>query len=399
MQQGVRRGCSIVAVLVALLGGQRAADARGAAGSCSCSDVKDLINRIAMAEAAIEKFRAEIPVMQKQQVPPLYDRVVPGTSQTNYDALRASVIAAQAAVQDPGAHGGTGSTNGISCETEVKAETACLTEVLQVHEDHHALRCTAERKDRRLVKGEDRFRNKLLVDYANEEISGYQQEIDEALRRLRAIDPSCRPSDWFGTIRVEEARSMEVTTTSPRGEYTDGTTRTSKEQFRRWGTIVVGRSPDTAYWQVQHLVTGHDTQSGRVACGGGAKQQPANRRVNNTHHEEISFTGVSRDVPSVDIDVEATSYSLGFSITPVDGESTITGYDKSTGGCEEINKSLNGGPYANQIPASERITVRGTTKPKATSLSGSYKVPMPVPGTPGVTFTHDLVVYWHLHKL
>jgi len=401
MHEGWWKWCSLVVVALGLIGAPRSAAAKGAAGSCGCSDVNDLINRIALAHAAQEKFRAEIPAIAAQQQPVNYDGVARGSSQMNYDVLKASVVLAQTAVQDPTAHAASGSTDGLTCKPVVKAATACLTEVLEVHENYHQRVCTNERRNKRLGKLQDRFKDKPLLEYVNEELDGYQLEIDEAVRRLRAIQGSCRPRGWVGTIRVTETRSMNVTTTTPgTNQYSDGTTRTSETQFRRWGTIVRGRAPETAYWQVQELTKGHDTWRGRVGCSGGLKTKPADRRVTNTTHQEMGSSGVSTVVPPVDISVDGTRYAISFEIPAVKGEGTMTGYNKSSGGCDDFNTPTSGGPFPYEIPASDAIRAEGTMKPNDTYLGGSQTFNL-TPGASGsgVTSSHDRTVYWHLHKL
>jgi len=89
MHQGTWRWCSIVVVVIGLSGAPRVAAARGAAGSCGCADVNDLINRIAMAHAAQEKFRAEIPAIEKaaKTTTVNYDSMKPGSSNTTHEPL------------------------------------------------------------------------------------------------------------------------------------------------------------------------------------------------------------------------------------------------------------------------------------------------------------------------
>lgn len=398
MQEGAWRWWSILAVVVGLIGPPRIAAAKGPAGSCGCSDVNDLINRIALAHAAQDKFRAEIPGITAQQPPLTYDGAARGSSQTNYAVLRASVVLAQTEVQDPSGRSADGSTDGLTCKPVVNAPTACLTEVLRVHENHHVAKCTNQK---RLGNSQNRHENQPLIEYVNEEIDAYQIEIDEAVRRLRAIQGSCRPRGWVGTIQVSETRSMAVTVRTPgTNQYSDGTTRTSENELRRWGTIRVGRRPETAFWHVQELTKGHDTSSGRVGCRGGLKTQPADRRYTNTVHQEMSFSGFSAVVPSVDIGLDGPRYSISFVIPAVPGDARMSGYNKSSGGCDEFNTPTSGGPFPNEISASDPIRAEGTMQPKATDVSGSQTFNLaPAAPASGVTLSHKLTVSWHLHKL
>jgi hypothetical protein len=378
--------------------------AQTAGGPCGCSDVKDLQNRINMAHRAIDRYREEIPGMKSTD---MVDAKVAGSQDpnaTNYSVLQGSVKLAQTEVQDPTAKSGTGETLGKLCHPSVSAATACLESVLQTHENVHEAACDADHRSRKLDVFHDRMVGKPLSDMANEEIAAYQAEIDDAVKRLRALPQSCRPSGWVGTIRVLQVKELNIKNfVAPTTKYSDGTTESSTDRLSRWGTVYFSSTP-TAYWQTQEIATIHKVSGGLVACKGGLKTVPADKHVTNTAHSEINGTGVNTDTPTASLDFsdDHLYYYLNVFVPEVHAKVKPSGYNKSSGGCSDFNIPVDESTLIDSlVGALGNLELKGTMKPTDDYISGSemrdlipYKVTVP-----GIDVNTDAVqITWHLHK-
>ena len=105
-------------------------------------------------------------------------------------------------------------------------------------------------------------------------------------------------------------------------------------------------------------------------------------------------------MPSVDVDVEPPRYAIAFSIPTVQATATMTGYNRSSGGCDDFDIPTTGGSFPSEIPGSDGIRVEGAMKPKDRYLGGSQAFNLAPPvAAGGVKTSHQLTVYWHLHKI
>ena len=130
---------------------------------CRCADVNDLINRINATHAAIDKYQADSAAaasggMGTNKIDP----AAPGGKGNNRDLLQKSVNDAMGELQRVGRRGGGGDTSGVTCTPVVKADSACMEAVLEVHEAVHARACTSDKARRKLGANDDRLAGMLL---------------------------------------------------------------------------------------------------------------------------------------------------------------------------------------------------------------------------------------------
>lgn len=189
---------AIAAIIFAVLSVNQAhkasADVPAAAGTCTCKDTKDLENRLKVVNAAIAEYQNGIADVNAHDAevgkPTMYNE---GT----WNDEQANVLIAIQGVLPKGAHTGHGDTT-TDCGTVVSADTPCLQGSFQTHENVH--RATCQRIIQQLSdagKG-SQFQNfkesMTMVDVWNDEIAGYNAEIDYINKNLAAAksDTSCK---------------------------------------------------------------------------------------------------------------------------------------------------------------------------------------------------------------
>jgi hypothetical protein len=302
------------------------------------------------------------------------------------------------------ARSGTGETF-FDCKSRVTASTACLEAVLQIHEDVHHNECLADKKSLHLGMFDDRWKVKSLRDYATEDIAGYQAELDEALKRLRALPASCRPSGWIGTITAFQVKRVETSNfVKPNNKYADGTTEKSSNAISRWGTIHFSSQP-TASWHVQVISSITTISGGLVGCKGGLKTMPADHHEVNTLYSEINGDGGHQKSPNVSLEFtdDKLYYTLSVEVPEVTAKVKKSGYNRSTGGCQPFDIPVpDMARVDSPIAAVGTIEMKGHTRPADNEISGSHEEDLiPVKLTvPGIDTNTDTVRFvWHLHRV
>jgi hypothetical protein len=224
------------------------------------------------------------------------------------------------------------------------------------------------------------------------------------VKRLRAIDPKCRPKGWVGTITAVEIKALEGKEVTPATKDKSESTRESNEHRARWGVIYFDGTAKSASWTIEHKVTMDYTGGGLVGCTGGLRRAPPDRHEMVVDHKETSGTGSGTDVPQVDIDltVDGRYYELSFRLPQVEGEFEGKSHWKRTGGCKDDGGGLSMPKAPWDYSVSEPLNFKGSVDPKARSISGSeMKDLMPfMPQVPGITRNeHKIRVTWHLHRV
>jgi hypothetical protein len=163
-------------------------------GTCTCSDITDLENRLNVANAAIAEYQNGIQDVNDHDAtvgkPTMYNEVT-------YAEERANVQIAINAVLPRGAPTGTGDTT-TDCETVVKADTPCLQGSVQTHENVHSANCQnikQQLKDAGKLNDFTNYKDSMtMVEYWNDEIAGYQAEIAYINTNLATAkaDASCK---------------------------------------------------------------------------------------------------------------------------------------------------------------------------------------------------------------
>jgi hypothetical protein len=374
---------------------------------CECKDVPDLINRLAMAHAAIDKYQAEIANasnpggMGKKTA----GGVDPSSGRNYRDLLQTSVNEAMGQLARTGRRGGKADTSGVTCKADVKAESACLEAVLRPHEALHESECTSQKGKRQLGAFDDRLQAMLLTDYAAEEIKGYKIEIEEIVKRLRAMRKECGLSGWVGTIHAFETKQMKSKlTTPPQAQFDSEKVRTMDDWRARRGAIFHDGTTSTAYWHTEQSMAHTETGSLRVGCIGGLMPRSPDRSETTTKVEGTSGTGFSNVAPPVDIDVTVDGfyYELGFELPEVPGQFEGRSAWTRTGGCKNESGEVKIPKDTWHFARSDRLTFKGRVDTKARYIGGSdtfdyNKNAIPIPGIE--INTHTVKVDWHFHKI
>jgi hypothetical protein len=237
-----------VAIVVALV----LAEPSARAGSCTCDDKADLLNRLAEADGAIAGLRVQLAGMldkEKQTGQPLQ------YTEDSYASMRERLQEVINGVTDPHANHNSAETNEYDCKTSNKAKTACLAEVTDMHEGVHRARC-AQKKMTAM----------RLADVALEEMSGYNTERAYIVTILRALP--CAPKHWFGTITYGvngySATERTIPAHGPPDNHVDGGKETSSLTKTWKGTIHVvddvGTSQEGFTEEFKHESEIHGTQ-------------------------------------------------------------------------------------------------------------------------------------------
>jgi hypothetical protein len=372
--------------------------------------VPDLLNRLNMAHAAIDKFRAEIPAIRRAMTrrDVVADTQVEGRTVSNYEAIENSVREAQAEVQDPDAHVGISAItrwSGCYSEHTLGEASRCLLFPLEAHESVHRRACLDYRSERSALT--EVFFGRLpiyLIERVNEEIAAYEAEIVELLRLLRALPAACRPNPWVGVIQAFEVKTLHTTqTVQPSNPNALPQVSTTDQQFRRFGTVRYRGQASSASWRSQDITTRHQTSGARIRCTGGLKYQPADRTQTNTHHIESNGAGFSTTLPLVLFNgpAEALEYTISLNLPAMSVRVHQSGYNRSAGGCTDLNDEFPHVHGVEEYEASSPLVVRQPKAPYATTLEGVQRFDM-LPfrvEIPDVTSAHTIEVIWHLHKI
>jgi hypothetical protein len=114
------------------------------------------------------------------------------TSEENKDTLKARVQRAINIYTNHKANNATGETYDGTCEIQNRAPTKCLQEAVWRHESVHQDACRKDALERGPARLQSRLRQMRLVDYAKEEIAGYQAEREFLLSQIDSLKASCR---------------------------------------------------------------------------------------------------------------------------------------------------------------------------------------------------------------
>ena len=167
------------------------------ASACNCSDLRDLMNRICEARAAVSEYRKQINLIraaeQRRGAPLMHSEAI------YRNDVQPCVQEAINQVTDSGARRGTAETDN-SCNLSFKSPppTACMRGSLTAHESVHVTYCQAIRNERDGFFQElrDTFRDirsdRTMVDLLNEERAAYTTEISYARMQLDRLARSGR---------------------------------------------------------------------------------------------------------------------------------------------------------------------------------------------------------------
>jgi hypothetical protein len=171
-------GCLLLCVLAAPLFADEPAP-------CTCPDMLDLTNRNRQVKTAIHMYERNLAAWQTAGGAP------PATEGSRTKLQDESIGPAMSEIHDSRANTASAKTV-ADCRTTIDAPTACLTVLMEQHEQIHRNACRTHQASS--IGPSDAFfeRWQTLADYAREEIEGYKAERTYIEAALSNLERDCR---------------------------------------------------------------------------------------------------------------------------------------------------------------------------------------------------------------
>lgn len=353
---------------------------------CGCPDAVDMINRLNMAEAAIEIIKAE------------KGRMAPGAGYnergkdglTNYERLRNTIdngIAKSA--QMLGAKVSEGKTDEFCKPRIVQPSSACIDEIAMLHEtDIHVPACNAS-PTIPVVGG--RLAG-TIVDYADEEIRGYEREVSRIRELLRARPGSCRPG-WIGFINYYEKRTLETNITLPATQSrVSGSERSFTELVRSAKVLFRENQPSIMNLFINESAAMTTQTVVKIGCKGGLMARQPDRLLSSRTETRSTANGVYEGEIAARFEYAPTTgdwtLSFEFPSTIGNGSSTITGHQSGNCNSSDDGEKPIGGDAWNSPYASDTFSATGKTDLHLDVVRVEYPLRTFPMSAPNVSFTH-----------
>lgn len=281
------------------------------------------------------------------------------------------------------------------------------------HEEHvHVPACKAGAKN---ALG---FRAPLTtIDYAKEEIAGYDSEIARIKEVLRMLPPSCRPSGWIGHIQFhEEAKIERNVRLEPTATRVSGSERDTRTLIRDTKVLYrEARSPATvsaagvsprASTVMNETATLFSTSTLKRACVAGLAQSRYDGTITTTGQLDVTTNGAGEndiDV-SFEYDPQTGKYTLSFDIPDADATATMVQTTTISGSCKSDDDGTKKQPESGSSTtySGQRITLSGTVLPRSDAdvLQGQDSVELgPRLSSPDFVSTNSGTARWTFFKL
>lgn len=381
---------------------------------CDCPDVFDLVNRLNLAQAAIDALNDEVPKIEaddrtNKRQSTLADRNSNGV--TNQDVIRNAIIGKMGVVQLPG-NTARAETNASCVSAIVSHGTACLDEVVMWHEDKvHVPAC------QRGPKTALGFRAPMAtVAYAKEEIAGYTAEIERIKDILRSLPPTCRPSGWIGTIYYFETQQSETNIPHPGGptvisgvkRSTHTLTRSANVLFKEGAnatTVSAAVIRPQISANISETTSLYETTTGKVSCTGGLATPKFDGTGTSSTQDDVTLTAAEEKETDAGFsyDDQTGTYSVSFQFPAMSGGGTMTHTETMTSACPGDNGKTNVSSTVSMEYSSTWVNVSGTltpTRPPPDRVQGTDKIEgMPQVTLPNMTVTGSGTVTWSFTRL
>ena len=380
---------------------------REPAHQCTCADVIDLINRLNMAEAAVEVLKQEITKIEAAQRAAGRDFLMDERNDaglSNYDQLKATITEAMGSVQMRGVKSSVGRTDAECRPSIVASSTQCLDEVVMGHEEEvHVAACSSERAAGKFtIVG--RRPVATAVAYAQEEIRGYQWEIARIREILHTLPPDCQPG-WVGRVSLYEKKTLAITNTlPPLGTRISGTENAETSFSRSARVLFLDIGGSLLNMEAGTIGTTNNTGSARTHCGGGLKGPVGPERIITTtstsRSEVAALVEGSADV-TFNFDPTTGDFALSLTVPESQGDGTTTSRLEVRGSCNPADDTPRSGAASIAGPLTGASAhVQGTVPPTATRVSGDQAFDWGPPvSVPNVTHTHTARMEWSLYKI
>jgi hypothetical protein len=168
---------------------------------CTCPDMLDLTNRNRQVKTAIAMYERNLADWLTAGGAPAANK------DSRWQLQHESVEPAMVEMKDSRANSASANT-GPDCRTTVDAPTACLTVLMNQHEQVHQAACAVHRNASTAASDAIFERWQTLADYAREEIEGYKAERTYIEAALSNLERDCRYTLEFDSTIVG---STEIT--------------------------------------------------------------------------------------------------------------------------------------------------------------------------------------------
>lgn len=160
-------------------------------GTCTCSDIPDLKNRLNEVNAAIAEYNLAIGDVQAHDTevgsPTMYN-------ENTFNEEQGNVQIAINGAHTQGTRSGSGDTD-TACETNVDAPTPCLRASFQTHENVHSATCKQTKANLKSdASWTTNYKDSMtMIEYWNDEIAAYNAEIPYLTKEIAHAksDPGC----------------------------------------------------------------------------------------------------------------------------------------------------------------------------------------------------------------
>jgi len=282
--------------------------------ACDCSDVNDLINRWNVDNAAIGELKNQIAGMKAKEAkdgePFMFDGDI------YHDKLEPIVSSTAKKVSSPAANSAKGDTDAACNSTIDSPNSYCLCTIVKIHEAYHAHDCEQSQikmvgTDKTMIgPGFSDYRNRRrMTEVANDEILGYQKEIDEINKILRGMPAKCRPKQWTGIVNYSE--TMQTASSTPIPPYSKILGGTNSGSFNRTFTItisVINGEPFANVDLTEVSKTGQEV-TGMIKCHVNEQERAFTSHNNSTVTNEVH--GYAK-APYFKVNFTGDSYRVSF---------------------------------------------------------------------------------------
>jgi len=355
------------------------------AGPCSCKDKADLINQLNRANAAyssVKYLQLAMGDHNKRPVNELLDGENPGN--LNYkDVIDQELSDDVNAVNDPKAGTILIKTDASTCEPTVSASTACLKSIAEK---------LAPRRKEFCIKQRDSFttgnpmRVSTYLDFLDQ---WYKTELAEIAARLSALQKSCRPTDWIGTIKYSfDSRNFNK-------NEKPGAVETIEDTLTIAGIIKLNGDYALEYpssWEAGGKYEENKESKGSRPCKGGLATAKLDGQYQTNHIFKWNKNGqISRntDVSIGDVQ-EGNKVSIDFRIPKIVMKTSGSSKDSYVSNCPKPNGDFDGPPtpWDVEFPLdSQMINFVGSYFPgNPDKISGSATLESGKTGTVIVTY-------------
>lgn len=339
------------------------------ASPCKCEDKVDLIDQLNKASAAMKTISDLLQTMKSQN-----DLVAKIPADSNPKQMSWKEIIDGAVYQ--AGYSVSSLTEPTSCEFKVLASSACLKSLAaKIAVDRKAVLCPSA--------------SLTVRDYLLRLSRIYKKDIAEIVARLSALQKSCRPTDWIGTIRYSFDQRNSNRNEKP------GLVETIEDTLKIDGIIKLNGDHALEYpssWEAGGKYEENKESKGSRPCKGGLATAKLDGKYESKHIFKWDKNGqISRDTDVSIGDVqEGNKVTIDFRLPKIVMKTSGYSKDSYVSNCPKPNGDFDGPPtpWDVEFPLdSQMINFVGSYFPgNPDKISGSVTLESGKTGTVIVTY-------------